>query len=199
MTTCQDLFTASGLAGVDLQRAVEAAFPDGSCEAVTVSPFSPGPVHETETLTRLTFTPIHVHPDTGAPISMAFADAWSSDLSVFRDEKAADSEIVLAASQMKETGLKKTPPQNRAVVGAMTALTDAVRQHLVHSGGPRAFRVYDTAEQEKPNHASVFLTSAARSTFTDKTARKRLFEIFAPVANYRPGRLSLPPAPQPTT
>ena len=40
MTPCQQLFTSSGLTGIALQSAVEAQFPNGDCEQVTVSPFS---------------------------------------------------------------------------------------------------------------------------------------------------------------
>ena len=100
MTSCRELFTSSGLSGTALQAAVEIQFPNGDCEQVTVSPYSPGPVADEETLTRLVFHPIHIHPTTGAPTSMAFADAWSSDLSVFREDKATDQEIALAIKQM---------------------------------------------------------------------------------------------------
>ena len=194
MTACQQLFTASGLTGSALQSAVEAQFPNGECEQVPVSPFSPGPVADGETLTRLIFHPVHTHPHTGVPIAMAFADAWSSDLSVFREERATDAEITLAIEQMKQTGLKKTPLQDRSVIGVMTATTARVRSEVTANDNVRAFRVYDTAEELKPHHASVFLTHAGRTKFTEKVARKRLFEIFAAVSNYRTGRLPTEPS-----
>lgn len=190
MTSCQDLFTSSGLTGISLQTAVEDRFCNGECEKVAVSPFSPGPVIDDECLTRLVFHPIHVHPHTGIPVSMAFADAWSSDLSVFREEQASDVEITLAIDQMKATGAKKAPPQQRAVVAAMSIGTGRLRAEVIGKHDARAFRVYDTAEEAKPHHASVFLSKVARSEMTEKSSRKRLFELFSSVANYRAGRLA---------
>lgn len=191
MTSCQDLFTASGLVGLALQTAVEAHFPDGDCEKVAVSPFSAGPVGDSETLSRLVFHPIHVNEKTGALVSMAFADAWTSDLSVFREEKASDEEIGLAITQMKQTGLSKTPPRDRTVIAVMTATTSRVRSEVIGDEKNRTFRVYDTAKEHKPSHASVFLTQIGRTQLTEKRARKRLFEVFAVITDYRLGRLPI--------
>ena len=190
MTSCFDLFSTSGLKGIELQQAVENCFADGECELVTVSAHSPGPVNDEEKLVRLVFHPIHVNETTGEILPMAFMDAWKSDLSVFRDDRASDGELLLAIEQMKATGLQKSPPQQRTVAAAMAARTRNIRFHTLEKCGTRAFRVYDTAESSKPHHASVFLTKAARAELTEKTTRKRLFELFSSVKHYREGRIA---------
>ena len=188
MTACIELFSQSGLSGVALQEAVEERFPAGDCEAVSVSDHSPGPVEDQETLVRLVFHPIHVDEKTGVVVSVAFTDAWKSDLSVFRDELARLEEIQLAIEQMKATGLRKTPPRERRVVEARSARVAAVRRDMLSKAQSRAFRVYDTGEKEKPHHASVFLTKAARSELSEKSMRKRLFELFSAIGGkYRDG------------
>jgi hypothetical protein len=190
---CLELFSKSGLAGIPLQEAVDAKFPNGECEAVSASEHSPCPVDASETLIRLAFHPIHVDPN-GRILSVAFTDAWRSDLSVFRDERASDGEIALAIEQMRLTGVSKTPPQDRHVAAAMVASTGTIRAQMVDGTSDRAFRVYDTAEEAKPHHASIFLTRTARSTLTEKSVRKRLYELFSVAApNYRDGRLNTPP------
>jgi hypothetical protein len=178
MTDCASLFSSSNLVGAALQRAVEDRFPDGECERVSVSRFSPGPVADDEALERLVFHPIHIDPATGRPTSQTFADAWSSDLSVFRQERATREEIALATAQMKARGLRKTPPEVREVHGSMVARTGAIRAFLVPATDARAFRVYDTAEEEKPHHVSVFLTCFGRANMSPKAVKKRLYELF---------------------
>ena len=188
MTECLKLFSLSGLSGVPLQNAVDEQFPNGECEIVNVSEHSPGPVGAHEALVRLIFNPIHVD-GSGQVVSVAFNDAWTSDLSVFRDEMASDQEILHAIEQIKMTGLQKNPPRERHVVQVRSARTVAVRKEILPKSQTQAFRVYDTAEADKPHHASVFLTKAARDELTEKSTRKRLFELFSTVANnYRGGR-----------
>lgn len=178
MTDCGSLFSDSGLAGAALQKVVEERFPNGECERVSVSRFSPGPVTDDEILERLVFHPIHIDQATGRPNSQTFADACTSDLSVFRRERATQEEVALAVQQMMARGRQKVPPQDRELRGRMVARTEVVRSALVPSTDARAFRVYDTAEEQKPHHASVFLTCLGRERMSQKAVKKRLYETF---------------------
>lgn len=184
MTTCRELFSTPGLKGKELQERVECQFPNGVCEAEAVSEHSPGPVEDMETLTRLIFAPIHVDTD-GLPIPMAFSDAWNSDLSVFREERASDLELDLAITQIKQIGLAKEPPKPRKLVAVSMATASQVR--AVSLNNSRVFRVYDTAEAKKPHHASVFVTKEGRAGMSEKQVRRRLFELFTAVQEYRNG------------
>ena len=87
--------------------------------------------------------------------------------------------MVVAIEQMKLTGANKTPRQNRLVAAAMVAVASAIRTQMVDGTSNRAFRVYDTADGAKPHHASVFLTQTARSKLSEKSVRKRLYELFS--------------------
>ena len=142
----------------------------------------------------MAFHPIHFDQN-GRLLSVAFTDAWRSDLSVFRDERATDAELELAIEEMKLTGASKTPPQNRRVAAAMVASAGAIRAQIVDGTSNEAFRVYDTAEATKPHHASIFLTQTARAKLTEKSVRKRLYELFSIAApNYRSGRINTSPS-----
>jgi hypothetical protein len=186
MTTCRELFSTPGLEGKELQEKVEDQFPNGACEAVAVSEHSPGPVEDDETLTRFIFAPIHVDGG-GVPVSTAFSDAWNSDLSVFREEGASDEELKLAITQVKEIGLAKEPPKPRKLVAVMMAKASQIRAEVVKPTSSKAFRIYDTADAEKPHHASVFVTKDGRTGMSEKQVRRRLFELFAAVQEYRSG------------
>jgi hypothetical protein len=196
MTECRDLYSACLRAGRDFGVAADEAFPDGRCERVAISQHSPGPVHPCEKLTRLVIHPIHISND-GKPVPVIFNDAWNNDLSLFRETKAADGEIALALTENRATGQKRNPPQDRSFVGVMYARAHAIRGAAFDSHPKPAFRVYDTGEQNKPNHASVFMSKAGREQLTVKKVRKKLWEIFGQALaeegpTYRGGRLSMP-------
>jgi hypothetical protein len=152
MTECRDLYSQCLRDGCDFGVAADERFPDGRCERASVSEHSPGPVHPNEKLTRLVIHPIHM--DNEKPVSMVFTDAWNSDLSLFREKRATDMEIELALEENYATGRRKVPPQNRSFVGVMHARAFAIRRAVLDNGPMRAFRVYDTAQQTKPHHAS---------------------------------------------
>ena len=186
--TCQELFSDEGLAGASLQDAVHLHYPAGECQSVSVSKFSSGFVDDGETLTRLIIHPIHVENGTVTPL--AFNDATTLDLSVFREEQATDSEIQLAIDEIRALGETKVPPQNRIVEMVMQASATAVRSALfVVNEVEYPFRVYDTGTEDKPAHASVFTPSVARKGSGQRQARKVLWRLFSeqPVhsENYR--------------
>ncbi len=77
----------------------------------------------------------------------------------------------------------------------MDATASKIRAEVVKSTVSRAFRIYDTAESEKPNHASVFITKTARSkNMGEKKVRRCLFELFVAVQGYRSGIDEVKPA-----
>jgi hypothetical protein len=172
MTTCRNLFSTPGLEGQALQEKVEEQFPDGACETVKVSDHSPGPVGDNETLTRFVFAPIHVD-EKGMPVSTAFSDAWKFDLSVFREELASDAELHLAIAQIKDIGLRKTPPVPRKVVAVMATRAGGIRAETVNPAESQA---------------------SARTAMTPQKVRKRLFDLFITVHAYRSGIDDVKPA-----
>jgi hypothetical protein len=195
MNACRDLYSACLKDGRDFGVVVDEAFPGGECEHMPISAFSPGCVHALEKLTRLVIHPIHVN--NGVPVSIVFNDAWNSDLSLFREAGATDAEIQLALAENRATG--KARSQDRSFFGVMHALADAIRRATFDGFAGPVFRVYDTAGANKPHHASVFMTRAAKNALTDKKVRKKLWETFGSAMaedarTYRRGRIVTPTA-----
>lgn len=174
--TCQEIFASPGLRGAALQDAVHAAYPGGDCERSSVSSSSPGPVEDDELLTRLIIHPIHYDKGTVSPL--AFQDATTIDLSVFREALATDVEIQLSIDEIRALGETKVPPQERLVALVMQASAAEIRAAKFNGDGSWMCRVYDTAVPKKPAHASVFTPPAARKGSAQRQVRKELLRIF---------------------
>jgi hypothetical protein len=196
MTKCRDLYLECLSGSTDFGVAADEKFPGGLCERVKVSDYSPRAVHALEKLTRLVVHPIHVDGG-GTPCSVVFTDVWNSDLSVFREGKAKNHEIKLALKENYATGQNRAAPQNRKFEGVMCARAGVIRKTIVENISGQVFRVYDTASQSKPAHASVYMSKIGRENLTEKRARKKLWEIFGgrmteSCSAYRKGKLSMP-------
>lgn len=175
---CRALFGIEGLHGSTLQSAVSKRFPVGECELCSVSAYSPGRVDPAEVITKLIVDPIHL--DEGQLSPVAFMDAYSIDLSVFREQLATDAEIQIAINQIKATGLKKSAPQLRSVVGVAQTTVAKLRNAIFSDSRDRMFFVYDTGEKDKPAHASVFTPERVKSSKSDqRAARKILHAAFS--------------------
>lgn len=175
--TCAVLFFDPCNEGVQLQNLVYLHYPQGECEEVQCSLYSPGPVGDDEVLTRLIVHPIHFDDD-GKVSPLAFNDATTMDLSLFREGLAEDSEIQLAIDEIRKLGQSKVPPQNRLVQVVMQASAREIRDKTFESGGIWKFYIYDTGVAEKPAHASVFTPEVARKGAAQRKARKALLELF---------------------
>lgn len=174
----QWLFEHSCLTKIGLQDAVFQHYPDGECEVVSVSESSPGRVLDDETLTRLIIHPIHYDPQQNLVSPMAFQDATTLDLSLFREGHATDDELKLAAGEIAETGKSREIPQVRGVSMIMQASAHAIRALTFDKTGKRMCFVYDTAEPTKPSHASVFTPPNARKGSGQREVRRKLLELF---------------------
>src|SRR6516164_10296220 len=95
---CQETF--ANLDNIDIPRvlAVDQRHPECSCERVSVSEYSTGPLVETEVLLRLLVAPQHAKK--GKPRAAALADAERNGLSTFREDQASDQEILQTAEAL---------------------------------------------------------------------------------------------------
>lgn len=179
-----------------LQDTVFCHYPAGDCEAEKVCHFSPGPVDDDECLTRLIIDPIHVDDRTGDILPLAFQDACTLDLSLFREKYAFDAEIQLAIDEIRHSGKNKTPPKDQVVRTVFQASARSIRELTFDDDNSRMCFIYDTATDQKPAHASVFTPSRTRRTQSlsqtrkyQRQVRKKLFEIFnnnkVLIENYR--------------
>lgn len=188
--SCEELFQNSALEGAELQDAVYANHPDGACEKVSVSRHSRGPVMDRELLTRLAVHPIHYDAERGTLSPLSFQDATTLDLSLFREDIATDQEIQLAIDEIVATGRAKLPtPQSRYIDVVLQAQAGELRSLMSRDGAERLIRLYDTAEELKPAHASGFTPPTARKGAGQRHARKELLRVFekriVPIEDYR--------------
>lgn len=177
--TCRILFEGACLAGVRLQDEVFKNYPNGECEATKVSSFSPCPVDNNELLTRLIIHPIHYDEQKQQVSPMAFQEATTMDLSVFRELRATDAEVQHSIDQVKITGKARTKPQERFVFLVMQALTSDIRNLAFEDLPMPMCRVYDTAIPTNRAHASVFTPICARKGSRQRQVRRALLELFS--------------------
>lgn len=188
--SCGFLFEGACLVGRLLQDEVHKHYPHGECEAARVSSFSPGRVEDAETLTRLIIHPIHYDPETQLVSPLAFQDATTLDLSVFREGHATDQEIQHSIDAVKATGETRVPPQERLVTLIMQATTAQTRALVFDGTTDRMCTVYDTGKPTSPAHASVFTPTCARKGSKQRQVRRALLELFGALRlapdSYRP-------------
>ena len=186
--SCRKIFEGSCLIGQQLQNEVYVHYPTGECEKCGVSSYSPGRVEDGELLTRLIVQPIHW--DEGKIHPLAFQEATTLELSVFREERATDGEIQTAINEIKATGETKVIPEQRLVAVVMQALAGDVRESVFPDELDRMCFVYDTATPTKPSHASIFTPSKARKGSPQRAVRRALLELFSKrqieIVDYRP-------------
>ncbi|MDF2494574.1 hypothetical protein [Sphingomonas sp.] len=187
--SCAIIFGELCLRGAGLQDAVYAAYSKGECEAESISGHSPGRVEDNELLTKFIVDPIHLDPVTGVISPLAFQDATTIDLSLFREALAQDSELQAAINAIKATGASKLPPQERGIQLVMQTSAGDLRSLVFEDGSERMCMVYDTALPDKPAHASVFTPSVARKGAKQREVRRKLLALFSKktvrLADYR--------------
>ena len=176
--SCSVIFGELCLRGTDLQDAVYASYGKGECEAESISEYSPGRVEDDELLTKLIVDPIHFDPATGVISPLAFQDATTIDLSLFREALASDEELQSAIDAIKATGASKLPPQDRGIQLVMQATAGDLRSLAFEGGSERMCMVYDTALPDKPAHASVFTPTSARKGAKQREVRRKLLALF---------------------
>lgn len=149
--SCQELF--AGVAK-DPKKAekIDARSPDCACEAHSVSPYSPGPVMDDETLWRLILSPVHYDVATGKVTEAAFDDASNKGMSVQR--------LVVTGSEgdIRQRGHARAfAKPGRTFECAIGATAAGIRALRAPEDGGR-FCIYDTADATDPGHADVCQT-----------------------------------------
>lgn len=147
---------------------------DCICEAESVSPYSPGPVSQAETLARLIYSPHHIDRETGEVTEAAFSDVKDKGLSVQREAHAVPAEIWAIGERKLADDVAKGKV-DRKFLGIVVAQVQAIRM-VTYDGGARALCVYDSALPDQQAHADVCQTVAPPSAM--KRARKKLRDLF---------------------
>lgn len=131
---------------------IDAEAPDCACEAESVSPHSPGPVTDDESVWRLILSPVHYEVATGSVKEMAFADASNKGLSVQRFAAAGGE------AGIRQRGHARAAAQPGRVFECAVGATAADIRALRGPDGCGRFCIYDTAEADDPAHADVCQT-----------------------------------------
>lgn len=175
MPRCFETFCESGLSGQPLQRLVNDVHPGFACELETCSPFSPGPVEDDEDVAFLLINPLHYDEVRETIVPDAFQELINRDLSVIRTTYATDKEADATRDELIARGLDRIPPSLRLV---NEVCIGSVRKLREPTPGDRMFAVYDTALNDKPAHASVFVASKILDAKQlRKQARARIHSI----------------------
>lgn len=155
--------------------AIDEACPGCECEAQSVSPFSPGPVANDETVWRLILSPTHVDPATGNVKEMAFDDASNKGLSVQRQCPCGDTDHIVERGKARAAGKPGTRFER-----AVGAKVDAVR--ALRGPDEMRFCIYDTANDGDRGHADVCQTTGG-SKVDRARLRRELQKQFSKVVS----------------
>lgn len=171
------------LTSKDKQRvaAVNKECPDCICEKHKTSRYSPGPVSDTEKLTRFVFSPLHLRKN-GAIKPSVFSHVFQVGCSVQRESVVSESEL----TQFVRGFLAKNPTQ--AWHGVLTGDCSLLRQFSLESLGRRALCIYDTAEKDNPAHGEIHQSQYVIDEADQAELRSKLFEVFNNGVNTTPSQ-----------
>lgn len=172
---CCEVFS-SGLKGVPLQIEIDTRFPSFECEDCSISEHSPGKVEQGEKVVFLTIHPIHFDHVTGVLSPVAFEQLTRNDLSLLRHSHAKRVEFDHVLTRLVSGG---SGTVERSV--EQCCLVEVAEIRSVEDQGNRVFGIYDTAIEDLPAHASVFVR---KDFLGDKAgrleARRLALSVFEP-------------------
>lgn len=151
---------------------VRSPMPECICERVSVSRYSPSPVHDDETLLIAAFHPIHVERNSNELMRSAIAAVKSIGLSTFRLSHSTVENIIAIIVQKMKLSIGDTTPLS--LQGIIRVRAGDVRD--IGSDGNRSFCIYDTASAENVGHADIFQARHPRQA-TAKRERESLREL----------------------
>jgi len=102
--------------------------------------------------------PLHYDEEREVIVPEAFRELTKRDLSLIRIDHATKAEAESVRNDLIARGLARAKPQTRSVNEACITKASSIRSEL--EDGKRLLGVFDTALDDKTNHASVFTTEA---------------------------------------
>jgi len=145
--------------------------PDCACEPYQVSPHCGESVAPTEILARLVMDPTHIHDDDqGTRLKSSFLNvAATAGASCLRYGRATELEYQLTAQRILAENPTNPDGTPRKVCGVVKIPVEKIRaeQIVIHQSTLamiRAFCVYATGTEDRPNHADVVMNGVRRLT-----------------------------------
>jgi len=153
------------------------------CEAVSISPHSPGRVESQEILARFVFEPKHIGPDGSIEVG-ALHDIGTNGLSTERRrpddaDRLRNRGLTIARIQNERTAATADPPPETVNFRGIVELPVAtVRSHYIQKR--RSFCVMDSADADDPLHADVIIDGTRSKSERSKLRnelRKLILEL----------------------
>lgn len=136
-----------------------------------MSVYSPGPISDSEQLSRYVFSPMHVDKK-GNIKSSVFSHVSHRGCSVQRESIAEDQEMIAFV----ESFLSKR--DDYKWLGVLVANVADLRSLKVGETGNRSVCAYDTAEKTNPAHAELFQSQYVVEEADEPELRTKLFQAF---------------------
>ena len=161
--------------------------PNCTCQSISVSPFSRGPVEADEILIRLLVAPQHAHRKGGAKAA-ALTDAERNGLSLFREADVTDAQLCEVAESLVARA-RARGNSKAGVFGVLRIACKTIRNCQIELETAPCYCVYDTGMCELPSHAEAFQRVAATAAELVDARRNQLFSLirqtFVPVQDFR--------------
>ena len=149
------------------------AAPDCGCETVSVSPHSPGPVGDDETIGRLVCVPMHVHKKRPELLPSFFGHAFTFGLSAQRLERASEDELASWLNAFVGAA------DDRVWLGHVESAASTVRAiRRVGQEDSRGFCIYDAALEANAAHVEIGAASRVIAEADQIEARALLRRAF---------------------
>lgn len=168
---CAEFFAQNGQAELASLLQVESSAL--AWEALTASPYSPGPVEDAEQVIRLVYHPIHVDLSTGDLKPSVVDEASSWGCSVQREHFCSRRDAWHMGARVARAKTEENPAKPRAVYAIALLSVAAVRGLQVSK--KRGAAVYDTALPSNIAHADVCVVSPGRQE--RRSIRAQLYEL----------------------
>ncbi len=152
-------------------------FPNCACESHSLNKYSPGPVTDTELLSRFAFSPIHIGSK-GVKASL-FSHAFSHGCSIQRDAFASNQELISWLSS-----LMRDQPEWSWKKVAIASCSDIRDVRL--SDGSKGFCVLDTANETNPSHGEIFQAKYQLDDADQLQLKREIMQAFTKVAPFDP-------------
>lgn len=162
---CAKFFASREDHGGEFWKHLDTTHPECACEACRVSPFSPGPLDDAETVVTVITNKRYVS-DIGTIEPTMFDQRISNGISVDRRMHTTLDEYTARAEQL-------TVGEGKSDCGSIE-LSVAILREIRH-GSARAFAIYDTALENNTAHAEIACTEVPeQGTPARKAVRSNL-------------------------
>jgi hypothetical protein len=160
--------------------------PECACESHQVSVHCVDPVDSGESVVRVVMDPTHIHTEGGSTRlrSAFFNVAATAGASCLRAERATEIEYQITTRMIIENNPTMPDGQPRKVYGVVKIPVETIRTQMIvldrqKGETTRAFCVYATGTEDRPNHADVTVNGVKRHPKLTRSKQNRVTETLS--------------------